>query len=64
MLSKRATGWLEGEYGLMEGMKRVMANPFDLHTRPSGCINLGTAENVLMLDWLKAKVHHLNDNNN
>eukprot|EP00158_Paraphelidium_tribonemae_P002262 Partr_v1_DN25242_c0_g1_i1_m16888 putative 1-aminocyclopropane-1-carboxylate synthase len=55
-VSKRAAGWISSTYGLMEGMELASRDPFDAHSNPTGCINLGAAENPLMFDMLKAKV--------
>ena len=55
MISQRAAKWVETKYGLMEGMELASSRPFDLDTKPEGCINLGTAENELMFDILAQK---------
>ncbi len=55
-LSQRACQWLETDFCLLEGARLAMASPFDLKHSPLGCINLGTAENDLMLEELQVKV--------
>ena len=60
-LSKRCDGWLNNSYALMEGMKLAMQEPFDIASNPGGCINLGTAENLLMIDMLQAKLAECKD---
>jgi hypothetical protein len=38
------------------GYTKASANPFNIATSPAGVINLGTAENKLMNDWLLDRV--------
>jgi hypothetical protein len=58
-VSRRARQWLEERYALMDGAGLAQKNPFHVHTRPEGCINLGTAENSLMFPELTDKVSNL-----
>ena len=55
-LSERCQKWIQTPQGLMEGMTRAMEDPFNELSNPDGCINLGAAENTLMLDLLSEKV--------
>ena len=43
----------------MEGMARASKNPFHRVRNPEGIINLGTAENHLMIDVLRDRVRQV-----
>lgn len=61
-VSNRCNSWLNQSYGLMEGMKLASQNPFDEVKNPSGCINLGTAENTLMFSETSKKLKDIFQN--
>ncbi|KAJ3078117.1 hypothetical protein HK102_004724, partial [Quaeritorhiza haematococci] len=60
VVSRQAQQWISTKVGIMEGVRKSTANPFDLDQNPSGIINLAAAENSLMVKELSEKFQESN----